>query len=99
MISAGSAASGTAGHRRAALEQGRPAAPLALASVAAALSLLRALIVPRVPQSWDAVQYILAVREFDLEKHQPHPPGYYLHVKSAALLRASGSGTPTRSMS
>ncbi len=92
MISAGSAASGTAGHRRAALEQGRPAAPLALASVAAALSLLRALIVPRVPQSWDAVQYILAVREFDLEKHQPHPPGYYLHVKSAALLRSLGLG-------
>ncbi|MFP4248236.1 MAG: hypothetical protein ACLFU7_01180 [Armatimonadota bacterium] len=42
------------------------------------------------PQTWDEVQYILAVREFDVEKHQPHPPGYYLHVKTAGLLHAAG---------
>lgn len=44
------------------------------------------------PQTWDEIQYILGVRDFDLEKHQPHPPGYYLHVKTAALLRDLGLG-------
>ncbi|MFO8079941.1 MAG: glycosyltransferase family 39 protein [Armatimonadota bacterium] len=42
------------------------------------------------PQTWDEVQYILAVREFDVEKHQPHPPGYYLHVRTAGIAHAVG---------
>ena len=28
--------------------------------------------------NWDAVQFALATRSFDLERHQPHLPGYIL---------------------
>ena len=30
--------------------------------------------------NWDAVQFALALREFDVAKHQPHPPGDLLYV-------------------
>jgi hypothetical protein len=29
---------------------------------------------------WDSVQFALGVREFNLWKHQPHPPGYPLYI-------------------
>jgi 4-amino-4-deoxy-L-arabinose transferase-like glycosyltransferase len=29
---------------------------------------------------WDSYQFAMGVREFDLWKHQPHPPGYPLYV-------------------
>src|SRR2546428_445262 len=51
---------------------------------AAALSLLT--IASRLPYrarllyNWDAVQFALALREYDVLKHQPHPPGYILYV-------------------
>jgi hypothetical protein len=51
---------------------------------AAVLALLT--IVSRLPYrarmlyNWDAVQFALALREFDVTKHQPHPPGYLLYV-------------------
>jgi len=51
---------------------------------AAALSLLT--IWSRLPYrarmlyNWDAVQFALALREYDVVKHQPHPPGYILYV-------------------
>ncbi len=34
----------------------------------------------RMLYNWDAVQFALALREFDVAKHQPHPPGYLLYV-------------------
>src|SRR5438445_5543084 len=34
----------------------------------------------RMLYNWDAVQYALALREYDVLKHQPHPPGYILYV-------------------
>jgi len=34
----------------------------------------------RVPINWDAVQYILGVRHFDVADHQPHPPGNPLYI-------------------
>lgn len=34
----------------------------------------------QVPINWDAVQYILALRHFDIAKHQPHPPGNPLYI-------------------
>jgi hypothetical protein len=34
--------------------------------------------------SWDSVQFALSIKEFDVIKHQPHPPGYILY---SALLR------------
>jgi hypothetical protein len=44
--------------------------------------------------NWDAVQFALALREFDVTKHQPHPPGYLLYVGLGRLLNAS-LGDPT----
>jgi hypothetical protein len=48
----------------------------------------------RMLYNWDAVQFALALREFDVAKHQPHPPGYFLYVALARLLNAS-LGDPT----
>jgi hypothetical protein len=36
--------------------------------------------------NWDAVQFALALREFDVAKHQPHPPGYLLYVGLGRLV-------------
>ena len=38
--------------------------------------------------NWDAVQFALALREFDVTKHQPHPPGYVLYVALGKLLNS-----------
>jgi transmembrane protein TMEM260 (protein O-mannosyltransferase) len=46
------------------------------------------------PYNWDAVQFALALREFDIAKHQPHPPGYVLYVLLGRLLNA-WLGDPT----
>src|SRR6266849_2257926 len=34
----------------------------------------------RMLYNWDAVQFALALKEYDIVKHQPHPPGYILYV-------------------
>jgi hypothetical protein len=34
----------------------------------------------RVLPTWDAIQFALALDEFDVVRHQPHPPGYILYV-------------------
>src|SRR3990172_2753208 len=36
--------------------------------------------------NWDAVQLALALKEFDVTKHQPHPPGYLFYVLLGRLL-------------
>lgn len=60
--------------------------------LAAALSLLTVL--SRLPYrarmlyNWDAVQFALALREYDVVKHQPHPPGYILYVALGRLVDA-----------
>ena len=43
----------------------------------------------RMLYNWDAVQFALALREFDVAKHQPHPPGYLLYVGLGRLLNAT----------
>jgi hypothetical protein len=48
----------------------------------------------RMLYNWDAVQFALALREFDVAKHQPHPPGYLLYVLLGRALNA-WSGDPT----
>jgi hypothetical protein len=45
--------------------------------------------------NWDAVQFALALREFDIAKHQPHPPGYVLYVGLGRLVNAT-LGDPTQ---
>jgi hypothetical protein len=53
-------------------------------ALAAALSIITVL--SRLPYrarmlyNWDAVQFALALNEYDVVKHQPHPPGYILYV-------------------
>ncbi len=48
----------------------------------------------RMPYNWDAVQFALALREFDVAKHQPHPPGYLLYVGLGRLANR-WAGDPT----
>jgi hypothetical protein len=40
----------------------------------------------RLLYNWDAVQFALALNEFDVVKHQPHPPGYILYVALGRLV-------------
>jgi hypothetical protein len=40
----------------------------------------------RMLYSWDAVQFAPALREYDVVKHQPHPPGYILYVGLGRLV-------------
>jgi len=42
----------------------------------------------RMLYNWDAVQFALALQEYDVAKHQPHPPGYILYVALGRLLNA-----------
>ena len=37
---------------------------------------------------WDAVQYALGLVDFDVTRHQPHPPGSILYVGAGRLLLA-----------
>jgi hypothetical protein len=68
----------------------RPA-PISWADLAAALALALLVLPTRLPVAgdylgtWDSVQYALAMEQFDVALHQPHPPGYILLV---GLLRA-----------
>jgi hypothetical protein len=59
---------------------------LTAAALFALSLLLRAPFVPRALVNWDAVQFALATRAFDIERHQPHPPGYILYVGWGRLL-------------
>jgi hypothetical protein len=40
----------------------------------------------RMLYNWDAVQFALALTEYDVVKHQPHPPGYILYVGLGRLV-------------
>src|SRR5438045_328443 len=42
----------------------------------------------RLLYNWDAVQFALALREYDVVKHQPHPPGYILYVGLGRIVNA-----------
>jgi Dolichyl-phosphate-mannose-protein mannosyltransferase len=42
----------------------------------------------RIPYNWDSVQFALALSEYDIGKHQPHPPGYILYVALGRLVNA-----------
>src|SRR5215831_14206719 len=39
----------------------------------------------RLLYNWDSVQFALALREYDVVKHQPHPPGYVPCVVLAVI--------------
>ena len=73
-----------AGHALAQL--GRAADILMMVGLAALTLLSRWPYRARMLYNWDAVQFALALREFDIAKHQPHPPGYLLYVALGRLL-------------
>jgi hypothetical protein len=51
-------------------------------------------LLPRTLEDLDSVNFALGVRQFDVAKHQPHPPGYPVFIAlskaSTSLLRAAG---------
>ena len=57
--------------------------PLALFALSL---LLRLPFVSNALVNWDAVQFALATRSFDIARHQPHPPGYILYIGWGRLL-------------
>ena len=62
---------------------------LVLAAVLAILTVLSRLPYrARMLYNWDAVQFALALREYDVVKHQPHPPGYILYVGLGRIVNA-----------
>lgn len=54
--------------------------------------LILTLIILRIPFvshylfDWDAVQLALGMDDFNIEKHQPHPPGYFLYIYFAKFI-------------
>jgi hypothetical protein len=56
------------------------------------LSLFLLTILTRVPFTskllyhWDSVQFALALENYDITVHQPHPPGYFLYVMLGRLV-------------
>lgn len=51
-------------------------------------------LLPRTLEDLDSVNFALGVRQFDVARHQPHPPGYPVFIAaskaSTAVLRATG---------
>lgn len=51
-------------------------------------------LLPRTLEDLDSVNFALGVRQFDVARHQPHPPGYPVYIAasklSTATLRAAG---------
>ncbi|MDP9148513.1 MAG: hypothetical protein M3O36_01015, partial [Myxococcota bacterium] len=72
---------------------GRRAAVRLLA--AAAYAVLSFASAPPWPDDWDGVGFVESIRDFDLARFRPHPPGYPVYV---ALLRvvAAVVRDPTR---
>ncbi len=83
LSAAGPDMGGGASHRLAGICSSRQ---LPHTDVAVALGLAALTLASRWPYrarmlyNWDAVQFALALKEFDVAKHQPHPPGYLLYV-------------------
>lgn len=61
---------------------------IALISVAALFILGHGGEVAREPDSIDATNFVLGVRDFDVARHQPHPPGYPVYIALGRAARA-----------
>ena len=64
--------------------------PYAVGAGVAAL-VLRVPFRSSLPLTWDSVQYCLAIRHYNIELHQPHPPGYFLYAYCGKLIHALGA--------
>src|SRR5688500_13108136 len=65
--------------------------PIAMAaSIAAVVTALfiagHAPLIPSTPDGIDSANFTLAIEQYDPRLHQPHPPGYPVHVALARLV-------------
>ena len=58
-----------------------------VAGISAAVVVTRVLALARTPWDWDEMLFILAMRDYDVAAHHPHPPGFPLFIAFAKLLR------------
>lgn len=67
-------------------------------TLALAFLILHLFSLPTTLEDIDSVNFAMGVRDFDVARHQPHPPGYPVFVTiargSTALLRAAGATAP-----
>ena len=77
-----------------------PSRPAIAAVIALALVFLAAHLywLPPTLEDVDSVNFAMGVRDFDVARHQPHPPGYPAYIATAklstAVLRAMGVASP-----
>lgn len=50
--------------------------------------IIRLVATAQYPTEWDSVQLFFGMDRFDLTQHSPHPPGYWLYIAAARLIRA-----------
>ncbi|HEX6177617.1 MAG TPA: hypothetical protein VF057_04620, partial [Thermoanaerobaculia bacterium] len=60
----------------------------AIATVVVAFT--RLIAVARGPWDWDEMLFLLALRDYDVALHHPHPPGFPLFIAAATVLEALG---------
>jgi hypothetical protein len=66
--------------------ESRLAAALSALTLAALVAATRIPLATRRLLNWDAVQFALGIRHFDIAHHQPHPPGYIGYIAIGRLL-------------
>jgi hypothetical protein len=54
------------------------------------VAITRVLWIARSPWDWDEMLFTLAVGDYDVAKHQPHPPGFPVFIAAAKLLTSIG---------
>jgi hypothetical protein len=69
-----------------------------LAAIAVLFLAAHLISLPRTLDDIDSVNFALGVRDFDVARHQPHPPGYPLFIAlgkiATPMLRAAGVAAP-----
>ena len=69
-----------------------------LLSLSGIFFLAHAAFLPTTFADLDAINFALGVRDFDVSRHQPHPPGYPVFIAagkaSTAILAAAGVAAP-----
>ena len=64
-------------------------APRALAALALVFALAHVPFLAHSLEDIDSVNFALGVRDFDVAKHQPHPPGYPVYIAIGKVTAAA----------
>lgn len=59
-------------------------------TLAVLIALTRLLAISRTLFDWDEALFSLALREYDVVNHRPHPPGYPLFIAAAKVIHTAG---------